>query len=125
MGYRTNGGCPHAAGGWTVGVLANHVWSVAGASDRADINSTFLQPFVSYTTKDAWTVTLNSESTYNWTAQQWSVPVNFLVSKLVTIDKQPISLGVGARYWADTPKDIGPEGWGARAVVTFLFPAGK
>jgi hypothetical protein len=27
-------------GGWTVGVLANHVWSVAGASDRADINST-------------------------------------------------------------------------------------
>jgi hypothetical protein len=112
-------------GGWTIGVLANHIWSYAGAEDRAGVNSTFLQPFVSYTTKDAWTFTLNSESTYNWTAREWSVPLNLLITKLVTIDKQPISLGAGVRYWADTPEDSGPEGWGARAVVTFLFPTGK
>jgi hypothetical protein len=111
-------------GGWSVGILANHVWSFAGAAERADINSTFLQPFVSFTTKDAWTFTLNSESTYDWTAEQWSVPVNFLVSKLVTIDKQPVSLGAGVRYWADSP-DGGPHGVGGRAVVTFLFPTGK
>jgi hypothetical protein len=42
-------------GGWTVGILANHLWSYAGAPDRAEVNSTFMQPFVSYTTKDAWT----------------------------------------------------------------------
>ena len=49
-------------------MLANHIWSFAGDDDRSDINSTFLQPFVSYTTKDAWTFTLNTESTYNWEA---------------------------------------------------------
>lgn len=42
-------------GPWTFGMLANHVWSFAVQSDRADVNSTFLQPFISYTTKDAWT----------------------------------------------------------------------
>jgi hypothetical protein len=35
--------------GWTVGILANHVWSYAGDDDRAEVNSTFLQPFIAYT----------------------------------------------------------------------------
>ena len=37
-------------GPWTFGFLANHIWSVAGDSDRADVSSTFLQPFLAYTT---------------------------------------------------------------------------
>jgi hypothetical protein len=109
--------------GWTVGMLANHIWSFAGDEYRADVNSTFLQPFVSYTTPDAWTFSLNTESTYDWTAEQWSVPLNFVITKLTKIGGQPISIGGGVRYWADAP-DSGPEGWGARAVVTYLFPAG-
>lgn len=32
-------------GPWTMGVLANHVWSYAGYSGRQDISSTFVQPF--------------------------------------------------------------------------------
>jgi len=38
-------------GPWTIGGLANHIWSVGGDDDRADINATFVQPFVSYVTK--------------------------------------------------------------------------
>jgi len=37
--------------GWTYGALANHIWSFAGDDSRADVNATFLQPFLSYTTK--------------------------------------------------------------------------
>jgi len=107
--------------GWTVGMLANHIWSFAGDEDRSDISSTFLQPFVSYTTKDAWTFTLNTESTYNWETEAWSVPINFQVAKLVVIDKQPISLFAGVRYWAESPVG-GPEDFGFRTGITFLFP---
>ena len=53
-------------GGWTIGILANQNWSYAGEDDRPDVNQTFLQPFISYTTKDAWTFTLETESTYDW-----------------------------------------------------------
>ncbi|TAX45845.1 transporter (plasmid) [Rhizobium leguminosarum] len=108
-------------GPWTYGFLGNHIWSFAGQSDREDVSSTFLQPFISYTTKDAWTFSLNTESTYNWETNDWSVPINFAVAKLITIDKQPISLTAGIRYWADAPEN-GPEGLGFRLALTFLFP---
>ena len=54
------------AGPFTYGILANHIWSVAGSSSRPGVSSTFLQPFVSHTTKDAWTFGINTESTYDW-----------------------------------------------------------
>jgi hypothetical protein len=108
--------------GWTYGLLFNHIWSFAGDGDRSRVSSTFLQPFVAYTTKDAWTYGLNTESTYDWNAKQWSVPINTSISKLVRFGKQPVSLGLNARYWADSP-DSAPHGWGVRFIVTFLFPA--
>lgn len=108
-------------GPWTYGVLANHIWSFAGNEDRNDISNTFLQPFVSYTTPTAWTFALNTESTYDWKASEWSVPINLTVSKLVKVNEQPISLTAGVRYWATAP-DNGPEGLGVRLGLTFLFP---
>jgi hypothetical protein len=108
-------------GPWTFGALANHIWSVAGDGDRTDISSTFVQPFVSYTTKEAWTFGLNTESTYDWKANKWSVPINATVSKLLRCGKQPVSIGGGLRYWAESP-DGGPHDVGYRFFVTLLFP---
>lgn len=108
-------------GQWTYGVLGNHIWSFAGRDDRSDVSSTFLQPFLSYTTSDVWTFALNTEATYDWERADWSVPINFTVSKLLMVDKQPISLSGGLRYWATAPEN-GPEGLGFRVAMTFLFP---
>ncbi len=107
--------------GWTYGALANHLWSFAGDDDRGDVNATFLQPFVSYTTPTAWTYGINTESTYDWENEQWSVPLNVTVSKVTRIGNQLVSVGGGLRYWADSPPG-GPEGVGVRLVFTFLFP---
>lgn len=108
-------------GPWTVGLLANHVWSVTGDNDRGDVDQSFLQPFVSYTTPGAFTFTVQTESTYNWEAEEWSVPVNAIATQLFNVGGQRIQLGAGLRYWADTP-DTGPDGFGARLALTFLFP---
>jgi len=108
-------------GPWTIGGLANHVWSVAGDSDRSDISNTFLQPFIAYTWPSAWTVSAQSESTYNWKTEQWSVPVTFGVSKLVRIGKLPVSLQAGAGYWLDAP-DSGPEGIRYRLQMNIVLP---
>lgn len=109
------------SGPWTVGGLANHVWSISGNDEFGKQSATFLQPFVSYTTPKATSFSLNTESTYNWESEEWSVPINFVVSQVVKVGKQPMQLGLGARYWADAP-DGGPEGWGLRAQLTLLFP---
>jgi hypothetical protein len=52
-------------GPWTYGLLANHVWSVAGDDDRADVNATFMQPFLTYITQTKTTIGLNTESTFD------------------------------------------------------------
>jgi len=109
------------SGPWTIGFLGNHIWSVAGDDDRADVNATFLQPFVSYITKTKTTIGVNTESTYDWEAEQWSVPVIAQVAQLFKIGPQIMQLSLAGKYWADAP-DNGPEGWGARAQLTFLFP---
>mgnify|MGYP001415252789 CR=1 FL=1 len=108
-------------GPWTAGALANHIWSVAGEDDRADVNATFLQPFLSYITKTKTTLGLSSESTYDWEAEAWSVPLNATVAQLFKVGSQIMQLTVGARYWAESPEN-GPEDWGARVALTFLFP---
>jgi hypothetical protein len=108
-------------GPWTYGMLANHIWSFAGSDGRPDISATFVQPFVSYTTPNAWTLSVNTETTYDWETAKWLVPLNVFVSKVTKIGGQLVSVGGGARYWAESP-DGGPHGWGARFVVTLLFP---
>jgi hypothetical protein len=109
------------AGPWTYGLLANHIESVAGEDERADISLSFVQPFLSYITKTKTTLGVNTESTYDWENEAWSVPVNASISQLLKVGPQIFQVSLGARYWADSP-DNGPEGWGARAAVTFLFP---
>lgn len=108
-------------GPWTVGGLANHIWSVAGDDDRADISTTFLQPFLSYVTKTKTTFGLNTESSYDWESKKWSVPINLTVGQIFKVGPQILQFTVGARYWAEAPEN-GPEGWGARAQLTLLFP---
>ena len=105
-------------GPWTVGALGNHIWSFDGS---ATINSSFVQPFVAFTTPDAWTFTLNSESTYNWNTSEWSIPINAMVAKLVNIGGRPVQLQAGARYYAASTTG-GASGLGARFQVNFLFP---
>lgn len=107
--------------GWTVGALWNHIWRIAGGSDRQKVNSDFIQPFLSYSTKDGWSYTVNTESTYDWTGNAWGVPIHFQVAKIVRFGKQPVSLGGAVRCWATSPSG-GPEGCGLRIVVTGIFP---
>ena len=110
-------------GGWTYGILANQVWSYAGNDDRPYVSSTFLQPFLTYTTKTKTTFGVNTESTYDWREHQWTVPVNIFVSQLVRIGKLPVSFTLGGKVYADGPS--GAPDWGIRFVVTPLFPTGK
>jgi hypothetical protein len=108
-------------GPWTIGMLANHIWSYAGDSDRQDISNTFMQPFVAYTWPSAWTFSLQSETTYNWETEKWAVPVNAAVSKLVKLGKLPVSLQAGVGYWVESP-ETGPEGFRFRLQATFVLP---
>jgi hypothetical protein len=108
-------------GPWTFGGLANHLWSVAGEDSRADISSTFLQPFLAYNTPDGITYTVNTESTFNWKDDRWTIPVYLGVAKVSRIGNQMVQWGGGVRYYFDSPTS-GPEGLAFRVNFVLLFP---
>jgi len=114
-------------GGVTAGILMNQLWSVVIEEHRSSLSQMFLQPFFSYTTKTHTTFTLRTESTANWDNTpgdaKWTVPVIGTVAQILKIGKQPISIGVAGKYYADTPR-YGPD-WGVRFIVTLLYPTGK
>ena len=109
------------AGPWTYGALTNHLWGFANHGSGDEINATFVQPFLSYTTPSAVTYTVNSESTYDWETRRWNAPVNLQITKVTRVGDQLISIGGGARYYLDAPRG-GASGWGFRGIITFLFP---
>ncbi len=106
--------------GWTYGVLANHLWSVAGTAHTGNVNATFLQPFVSYTTHTHTTVGINTESTYDWAASKWTIPINPFVSQLLKVGTQPISVTLGPKVYVEGPS--GAPDVGLRVVFVLLFP---
>jgi hypothetical protein len=105
--------------GWTYGVLTNYIKSFAGWKDEA-VSASFIQPFLSYTFASHTTLSLNSESTYDWEHKDWSVPLNVMASQLVTVAGQMVQFQIGGRYYADSPAG-GPD-WGLRFTITLLFP---
>ncbi|MFJ3368245.1 transporter [Pseudomonas sp. NPDC086251] len=109
--------------GWTRGVLANHLWTLDDSppDNKRKINQTFAQPFFSYTTQTYTTYGINTESTYDWQAREWSIPINLFVSQLFKVGRHPMSLQAGPRYWVESPRD-GAQGWGFRMALTLLFP---
>jgi hypothetical protein len=110
------------SGPWTVGLLANHVWRVADSADRQgrpDLNATFLQPFVSRNFPGGFALTATLESSYDWTGQQWTLPLAAGASQLVQLGQVPVNLGVQARYWLDGPSTA-PE-WGLRFIATLVL----
>ena len=93
---------------------------MAGSGGR-DVSATFLQPFVTYTTPDAWSFTLQAEATYDWERDDSSVPIGAFVGKLFKLGGQPIQVNAGPRYYV-SHFDNGPKGWGARLSIVLLFP---
>lgn len=107
-------------GPWTVGILANHIWSFAGDDDRPYVSNTLLQPFLAYNTKSGFGITLQTETVYDWNAEQWTVPIGLFFSQVAKIGTQAMQFNFGPRVYVEGP-DGAPE-WGLRFTMTFIFP---
>jgi hypothetical protein len=115
------------AGPWTVGALWNQVWSFSGDSGRSDVNQMFIQPFLACQATRTITLTIQSETTANWKAEDrddtWTVPVNFLVSKLSSFGQFPASYQIGFGAFPAHP-NIGPS-WKIRGAIVLLLPRSR
>ncbi len=105
----------------TRGVLTNHIWSVAGDDDRADLSTTFVEPFFVYTTPTALSYTAFADLTNDWKRDQFSASISFGATKVTRIGHQLISVGGFLKYWMKKT-DTDPEGISFRIQLTLLYP---
>jgi len=106
--------------GWTYGILGYQSWSVGGNPTYGTQNNLYAQPFVAYTTANSWTLSSNMEAQYNYDAHRTTNPLYVGVSKLEVFDGLPVEFSAGPMYYLNSIPGS-PQGWGARAILTFVL----
>jgi hypothetical protein len=122
-------------GHWTVGVLINNVFSVAGSSHRPDVNQMLLQYFINYNLKKGYYLTSGPIVTANWNANGsgeaatgndttsgnvWTVPFGGGVGQIRRLGFQPINWTV--QFYGNAIHPQGGSPWSFKLQVALLYP---
>src|SRR6266849_6200135 len=110
-------------GHWTLGVLANNVWSVAGSGRRPDVNQFLMQSFITYNLQKGWYISLAPIITANWKASRgnvWTVPFGGGIGRITKFGAQPVSLL--AQFYGNAVHPANTPAWTMRLQISFLFP---
>jgi hypothetical protein len=108
---------------WTVGIIANNVWSFGGPPSGSSTNSLLLNPIVSYRFGDGWSLSTSPNITANWASKndkRWTVPVGGGIGKAFKIGAQPMTLKFETYYNVVRAGDNASV-WGTQLTLSFLF----
>jgi hypothetical protein len=123
-------------GNFVVGGLVQNVWSFAGDSAAADVNTMLAQVIFNYNLADGWYITSTPTIVANWEApadNRWTVPVGGGAGKVMQWGSQPVDLQAQAFYNVVAPNPLVGQGpnidnegstWTLRIQLKFLFPKG-
>lgn len=111
---------------WTIGVLANNVWSVAGHSnsDKPAVNQFLLQYFVNYNMKKGWYLTSGPIITANWRATSgnvWTVPFGGGVGRIMKLGFQRVN--ITAQVYGNAVHPSGTSPWACAYSLCCCFPS--
>jgi hypothetical protein len=93
---------------YVLGILPNHQWDVAGWGDQS-VNLTTAQVFATYLPGGGWNVGTAPIINYDWSSDQWTLPINLTVGKSVIMGGRPWKLAVEINYYVEKADAIGPE----------------
>jgi hypothetical protein len=108
---------------WFLGLMAQNVWSVAGDSDAADVNSFYLQPTINYKLGNGYYLTSAPMITANWKSEsgnRWAIPIGGGLGRLMRYSGQAVAIDAGAYYYIERPEH-NPD-WYIQILCNFLFP---
>jgi hypothetical protein len=112
-------------GKWTLGVLVNNLWSVAGSGSRPNVNSMTLQYFINYNLKKGYYITLQPIVSANWNAPSgniWLVPFGGGIGRILRLGFQPVNVTVQAYGNVQRPNNLPSPTWQLKFQIAFLYP---
>src|SRR5580692_3863875 len=121
-------------GHWTVGVLINNLFSVAGSSHRPDVNQMLLQYFINYNLKKGYYLTSGPTLTANWNSTgstdaatgddipggTWTVPFGGGVGQIRRLGFQPINWTL--QFYGNAIHPPGASPWSFKFQIALLYP---
>jgi hypothetical protein len=116
----------YGTGNWTLGGVVSNIWSVAGDSDREDVNFLVAQWFVNYNFGRGLALGTAPIITCDWEAEsgeQCTVPWGLQISKVTYFGARPVNLILG--YYVNSEHPTGGAENQARIQVNFMFPQKK
>jgi len=99
-------------GPWSLGAIFVNLWSVAGDSDRADVNQLLIRGLIRRRLKNRWYFTSGPIITANWNAsadQRWLVPLGGGIGRTFTVGGSPMAVSLQAFVNVIKP-DGAPDG---------------
>jgi hypothetical protein len=115
-------------GKWTIGALANNLWSFAGESDRGVVNAFLLQYFVNRNFKKGWYLTSSPIITANWRVdsdERWLVPFGGGFGRVFKTAGQRLNAQASVYYNAIHPDSLPFPKWQLRLQLALLYPKNK
>ncbi len=113
-------------GPWVYGALINQIWTIAGPGGPSEVNILTFQPFVNFNFGVGWAISTSPLITANWSGPhgtQWTVPLGLGITKVTTIGKRSVSLGLQYYNAVARPTAAGRDQ--LRLILSLLFPAPK
>jgi hypothetical protein len=112
-------------GNIVTGALVTQMWSIGGDPARTPISTLFIQPFLNYNLKHAWSVFVGSSGiTANWVATpqqgKWLVPIGTGITKTFKLGDQPMQLGV--QYFQNVVRTTNAPYGNIRFTWSLLYP---
>jgi hypothetical protein len=110
-------------GHWTIGALANNIWSVAGSGGRPDVNQFLMQYFINYNLNKGWYLGTQPILTANWEAtngDRWVVPFGGGIGRVMRLGMQPVNIQLG--FYGNAVHPTNTSSWSMRAMFVLLFP---
>ena len=71
-------------GAWAVFLVRHAVDIASDDDDRPYVNQTYIQPILNMMLPKLWFLTFAPESRYDWRTENWHVPFDMLVGKMIT-----------------------------------------
>ena len=93
---------------YVYGIFPSHQWDIAGWGDN-QVNLTSIQLFGTLLPGDGWSIGSAPICTYDWTSEQWTVPLNLNVGKTVIWNDTPWKISAEANYYIEKPDTFAAE----------------
>ncbi len=109
-----------------LGAFPQHQWDIDG---DYDYSRTVLELQAGLFLKNSWTVYTDSKFAYDWETEDWTLPLNLSVRKVVKFGNTPVKIDVGIDYYLDQNDQFGQD-WAlnvsfAPVVSNFIYEAFK